>query len=381
MNRKKLYIRIVLLLIFPLVVSSCLKDVTDHSDRIAARTILYYMAGDNNLGQETQDKVDALVAAWNSMGVNQHLLIYQDRGGEYAPRLLEIETGENGKGKLVVLAEYETENSASQRPFARAINEMVNRYPGTDYGLIVFSNSSGWLPAENRVRPFSTMTDGNHAFELTDFANIIPDGQFKFIVFTSGLMAGVEVAYELKDKTEYILASSADVFSPGFTPVYAGMIQKLYRESPDLKGVAKDYVDHCNSLSGNSRSATVSVIRPRELAPLKKLLAQIESNVENWEWIDRTNIQHFDLRQFDVYMFYDLEGYIRTIGKQNEVDEFMSILGKAVSYKAATNEIMSEDSNYGFQIKQHCGLTIYIPISGATNLNQKRQNLRLFDKF
>ena len=76
----------IILIILPLF-SSCLKEVVDSRQRLPERTILFYMAGDNSLSEETQEKVDALAAAWNIAGENR-LLVYQDRGGENAPRLL-----------------------------------------------------------------------------------------------------------------------------------------------------------------------------------------------------------------------------------------------------------------------------------------------------
>lgn len=56
--------------------------------------------------------------------------------------------------------------------------------------------------------------------ELDEFAAAIPDGTLDFIIFEACLMAGVEVAYALRGKAEYLLASPAEIISPGFTPVY-----------------------------------------------------------------------------------------------------------------------------------------------------------------
>ncbi|MEB3373928.1 clostripain-related cysteine peptidase [Bacteroides sp. CR5/BHMF/2] len=200
------------------------------------RTILFYMAGDNSLGDETQEKIDALAAAWN-VGGNSHLLVYQDRGEEYMPRLLEVKTGADGKGTVEVLEEYKDENSASAGVFARVLNDMLRYCPGSDYGLVVFSHSSGWLPTGTFAQPRSVVTDRDTEFDLIDFARAIPNGQFRFIVFESCLMAGAEVAYELKDKTGYILASSAEILSPGFMPCMAGCLRNSIKPHPTSPGL------------------------------------------------------------------------------------------------------------------------------------------------
>ena len=45
--------------------------------------------------------------------------------------------------------------------------------------------------------------------EITDFAMALPDHLFEFIIFEACNMAGIEVAYELRNKAAYIMASSA----------------------------------------------------------------------------------------------------------------------------------------------------------------------------
>ena len=375
-DRRSVLIKIIsIILIIPPLFSSCLKEEADNRQLLPERTILFYMAGDNGLSEETQEKVDALVSAWNIADENR-LLVFQDRGGENAPRLLEIKAGSNGKGMIELLEEYKDGNSATTKVFARVLNDMVRYCPSSDYGLVLFSHSSGWFPTGAFAQPRSVVTEGDTECELIDFARTIPNGQFRFIIFESCLMAGAEVVYELKDKTDYILASSAEILSPGFTPLYGKMLECLYKFTPDLTAFASEYYDYCNGLSGDNRSATVSVISTAGLAPLKSLLARAESHVEHWEWVERDGIQHFDRRAKD-YLFYDLEGYIKSIGTQEEINELAGILEGTILYKAATDEFMP-GTLYGFPIKQHCGLTIYIPVAKFKELNTQRNRLLLF---
>ena len=379
MNIRNIHKTLISISLIPLLLlASCMKEAADNPPKIPARTILFYMPGDNSAGGEIQEKIEALTAAWNVTGRN-HLLVCRDRSEGHAPCLLEIKRGEDGKGMTEVLEEYGDENIASYEGFTRVLNDMVLRFPGSDYGMVVFSPATtGWLPAGTYMRPFSLTEDGNRAFELADFARAIPDGQFRFILFESGLMAGAEVAYELRRKTDFIVASSAVVISPGLTPLYGKVLRKLYLDTPDLAGIAWDYYEHCDGLAGNARSATVSVIRPGELAPLKDLLVRAESHVIHWEWVKRKNVQHFDIRETD-HLFYDLEGYVREIGTPDETNELAELLDKAVIYHAATEGFM-KDADYGYKIEQHSGLTIYIPISGFDYLNRHREKLELFQK-
>ena len=44
-------------------------------------------------------------------------------------------------------------------------------------------------------------------------------------------MSGIEVAYELRNKTDYLLASSAELLVPGYAPVYPTAFQYLFDTS------------------------------------------------------------------------------------------------------------------------------------------------------
>lgn len=360
-----------------LMFSSCLQEEADNFPVLPDRTVLFYMAGDNSLGGETREKIDALAEAWNIGGGN-HLLVYQDRGGEYMPRLLEIKAGSGGKSEIVPLEEYAQENSASSKVFSRVLNDMALRYPGSDYGLVVFSHGSGWLPGGT----FSSSTrsvavDGDNEFDLQDFAKCIPRNRFRFIIFESCLMAGAEVAFELQDKTDYILASCAEIVSPGFTPLYGKMLPLIYSSEPKLAEFAAEYFNHCNGLAGDRRSATVSVIRPGALSPLKDLLAQAEGRIFRWQDVNRESIQAFDRRS--EHLFYDLEGYLREIGTAQENRALADILRQSIVYKASTESFMPSATG-GFGIREHCGLTIYIPTEKNGYLDTQRKRLLLFSQ-
>lgn len=346
--------------------------------RLSDRTLLVYMGGDNDLADETDEKLSALAEAWDRFP--GHLLIYQDKKGADSTRLLEVCFDEQGEKVTKILAKYKQENSASASVFARVVNEAMARYPSVDPGLIVFSHTSGWLPVGTAVVPGgmtrSVVKDNHSEMTLQDFASAIPDGQFNFILFEGCFMAGLEVAYELKDKTQYVVGSSAEMLSPGFTPVYKQMFPLLYKKEADLSAVAAAYYDYYNNLEGDYRSATISVIRTNGLEMLKSQLRAAESRVERWEWIDRSGLQSFDRLPDGQHLFYDASAYVERIGSAEESAAFDEALEKAIIYKAATENFMSQ-SRGGFSISDHCGMTLYIPDATAPALLTERKKLKL----
>lgn len=377
---KRFYLSILLPVLLGAGLSSCLKEEGRGLLPEVNRTVLFYLAADNSLRSETALKIAALAASAGQVPERSHLLVYEDGGTEQGGRLSEIVPGVNGApARVQTVKEYGPVNSASRAAFSRVLNDVVLGFPASDYGLVMFSHGSGWLPAGTYRTTRSVAMDGEDEFDLGAFADGIPDGQFRFIVFESCLMAGVEVAYELRNKTGYLLASSAEIVSPGFMPVYDKLLGSLFRPEPDLTGFASAYYDYVQQQSGDEASCTVSVLRPVELTSIKSLLATAESRVRDWKQLPRDSIQHFDRREKNR-LFYDLAGYLAVIGSETEQEQLAGILDKAVLYQAATEQFMP-GSEYGFAVRQHCGLTIYIPGGVYPKLDAARKKLSLFSEF
>jgi hypothetical protein len=75
------------------------------------------LAGENNLSDESYQKLEAIRERWKASG-NSRILIYQD-ALDISPRLLEI----TDSNSINIVEEYETENSADPNVFHRVINQ------------------------------------------------------------------------------------------------------------------------------------------------------------------------------------------------------------------------------------------------------------------
>ncbi len=352
-------IYICLLCVFSLYAcrKSALPDGTEN-----LRTVLVYMGGDNSLSDETDEKIESLRKASVESG---RLLVFQDALGS-SPRLIEIKSG-----NIILLKTYESENSASPAVFKNVLNDVEKSAPAASYGLILFSHASGWLPQRTIIKPSAVVQDGKEDLELIDFAAAIPDKFFDFIVFEACFMTGIEVMYELQNKTEFIVGSSAEILSPGFTPIYPQLIPLLFSKEPDLKGFAQIFFNYYNSLKGDYQSATIAVIRTSGLQPLAFWL---KSNVDRTlPSSDLKNVQKFD-RYADYTLFFDFEDHLQRVSPAGSHARLRELLNETVTYKAATNSFMKGSS--GFDIKHFCGLTTYIPQSGFPHLNEEYKKLR-----
>lgn len=372
--------------------SSCINEEYEGPDPdLPARTILVWLGGDNNLSDETGRKIEALRQGWTYTG--NKCLIYQDsRDGA---RLLRLRGGcrTTPTPYVEIVREYGAENSASPATFARVLREVADEYPADSYGLIFFSHASGWLPAgtlqnpqKQRKHSRSIGVDdggtGRAEMEIAEFAAAIPDGMFDFIVFETCLTAGVEVAYELRGKSDYMLASAAEIVSPGFTPVYPSALRLLCNTAVETR-TALEAFGHAwmnyvaTNYTGARRSATLSLIDIDETSPLAAR-TQAALRTRSAEAPDLSRLQHFDRPGSygdspALPRFFDLDEWVEEVADPDEYEAFRAQLERTVVWKAATETFMAGQN--GFTVRRHSGLTTYVEQDAFPDLNQAYRRL------
>jgi hypothetical protein len=346
---------------------SCCDSDNENNKDVYKRTVIAYIGRDSNLTVSSEDKIQSMLEGWD--GRNGNLIIYQDTAIGNSG-LMEIYR-EKGVNKIRTIRAYENENSADPAVFKRVLNDAISLFPADSYGLIVFSHASGWLPEGTLVAPRSFMKDGKDEMELTDMAAAIPAGYFDFIVFETCFSAGIEVVYELKDKTDYIVASSAELLSPGFKEIYASSINYLFEKEPKLEAFTRNIFTLMSENDAYFKSVTLSLIKTEKLYALGAFLHQ---------YIDKekiNNVYLYDVQHFDRYsyrLFFDFEDYYSRILNDNApVQELNALLNECIPYKDATPSFLV--NWMGFEIKRHSGLTTYIEQEGFPYLNQEYKKL------
>jgi len=332
----------------------CHKEEVDSPKAFASRTVLVYLGVDNNFRAEALQKLRHLKNSW-SKEIDGNLLIYSDTGEKSF--LINIYYSPHRGAVADTIKTYAAENSASAETLARVMNTVKAFRPAESYGLVVLSHGTGWLPAEmstpyvglkSIIKDQSTNNVTGYYMELTDFARAIPY-KLDFIIFDACWMAGVEVAYELKDKADYIVASSAEVLEPGF--VYGTMMKSLFKPKPDLAAVAREFYEYHNAQIAPYRSATVSVIKTASLDSLAQIVKEISINPA----ID--NIQSFG--HGSQRIFFDMGDYLQKMLPDRH-EEINAALDRCIPYKASTSHYYSSATGKLEAINAFSGLTVYI---------------------
>lgn len=352
--------KLIVCILFLWILVGCTTDDKYEQNLNPDHVLLFYLAGDNNLSSEVYEKLEEIKKI--SVSTDKRLLIYTDTRTE-TPRLYELKAVK-GTNELHLLREYAESNSADADVFGKVLEEVATSYPAASYGLVLFSHASGWMPEGSYSRPslLSVIVDERSEMEITDLARAIPQNMFEYIIFEACHMAGIEVAYELRDKTKYLVASSAEIVSPGFTAIYGEWGFELLNNKPI------NFTDHAYTWFANQtnymQSATFSVIETKNLEALAQFIK------ENCNWnqaINISNLQNFD-RSSNQFFFDFKDYYAQLLSTDEQRQELKRLIHACIVWKAATPYFMLGYN--GFKINQHSGLTSYVMQDRYPNLNE-----------
>lgn len=380
MNQRYLY------LLLLLIVFSCSKEINEIDISPKGRTVLVYLAGDHNLSYEVADIHAALMQGWNSKIVGS-LVVFADRKGA-SPVLIKIKQ-QNNKTIADTLKTYNGEgdnvNSASSEILRQVIADTQILAPGESYGMVLYSHASGWLPPHFYNNPIkweaefndapravsrSIFHDNGREMELADFADAIPDRMFDFIASEMCFMSSVEMAYALRNKTDYLLASAPEVLVPGFTHIYSTSLDLLFKPEADLRGFAQDFYNYFLGKTGQNRSAAISLVRTSEMESLAALTREIAPDLElNQAIINQ--VQYYDgtFKRDDKgypHVFFDFRDFVsKTDVTPEQLQKLDDLLSRVVPFKLHTKEFL----NIIIEENKYSGLSVYIPQENLPKLN------------
>jgi hypothetical protein len=183
-------------------------------------------------------------------------------------------------------------------------------------------------------------------------------------------MGAVEVAYELKNKTDRLIASSTETIYEGFP--YDEIVPEMLKPTIDLKDIAQKYFDWYDRLEDVYRSATVSLINIREMEHLaactKQLLAERAFDISTF---DRLAVQRLDV--YSEQYIFDFLDFIEKLCPDANNSELEAQLAKTVIYKANTPSFIEM-----FDIDTYSGLSCYIPHPERNDLSKFYRTLKWY---
>ncbi len=310
----------------------------------------------------------------------------------------------DGNTKTVIrdtLKTYDEATYTTAEGFAEILNEVKRRAEALNYSLIIGAHGCGWTyksdwvhypymarpnagfaqkgstnrptatdnfsgiqygPDPNKpiTRFFGSVSLEENALDVPTLAEGIKlsGTKMQYILFDACYMGNVETAYELKDVTNFFIASSSEIMQYGLP--YKLLWNYLNSPTPSYSSIVSTSINFYKT--AKAPYLNIAAIDCRELDGLANIMKEINSKYTLSESIDPETIQRLDA--FSPNLFYDMEAYVDSLYPSGYLlDQFKNQLKLTV--KAAGHTDYAYSALYHketfIEIKNYCGLSISDP--------------------
>jgi hypothetical protein len=348
---------IVLPILFFIVFISC-SETDDLGDKRSTRTVFVYMVASSNLeGNLTRNIADMIAVATPENLNGGNLVVFFSKSKEEA-ELFEIKEGANGVVTRHHLRDYTDKSAISPQVMREILDEVVSLYPSDNYGMILSSHGSAWMPAGFRtLRSFGE--EAGKYMEINELADALPNHFFNFLLFDACSMGSVECVYELRDKAEYIISSPSEIMDVGFP--YQKVLPLLFRDTPGMNQIADEF--HNFYTNYQHPYGNISVVKTGELEELAGVTRTIVSAAGGEEATSNLLSLFPNLQILTYYSeptcLYDFGDVIQRLATDEQYSQFQVALDKAVIEKRSTGKTYIQELWDDRPVSIYSGLSVY----------------------
>ena len=357
-------------------------DRNEPVDSEAQRTVLAYWVADNgqlDLSAYAISDFNEMVEGMAEVDVTKNnLLIYCETKSDL-PRLIHVK---KKKGAIVAdtIKTYSEQNPLNMTVMSSIINEVVENYPAKSYGLVFASHADGWLKALISANP-ATRHIGDYRgtqMNITDLCAVLEGApHMDFILFDACYMQAIEVAYELRDYADYIIASPTEIPGPGAP--YQRVIPKMFANKKDVGvDIGNAYYSYYGDENGQIKSAeyilggsntrwtegvSISVLKTSELNALAVITKEILTRyVDNKEKINTSSLFYYGSDITYTIRYYDFDRLIRQITNENtDYIKWRVAFNNAQLYFKTTKTNYAARMGGDFDMSKAEGVYMYVP--------------------
>ncbi len=378
------------------------------------QTVFMFFPWSNNLLSDFRRTVEDMQTVVTQRSMKGERIMVFMATSEREAVLFELKK-QNGRCLTDTLRRYSDRPFTSRQWLTSLFSEVMTLAPASRYGMVVGCHGLAWVPVQGQRNapkrlgsqekideednlykeekidkegddlmhfevqgPVTTRFIGGTypetQIETTDLADAMADAGLhtEYILFDACYMSSVEVAYELKDVTHYLIASPTEVISYGFPYITMG---KHLLGTPNYKGIVDSFISFYSSY--NLPYGTVAVTDCTQLDALAAIAQQINAAATeqiNAATAEPTNgasggklntarsgknvpngVQIMD--GYSPTLFYDL-GHLMSLKDAGTVltAAFAEQLDKTVPYKGHTGQYFTALKDAPVDIKHYSGL-------------------------
>ena len=352
----------------------------------AERTVLVYLAGKNNLSQSLQTNLEQMKAGSRLIG-NNTLLVFvrRDMQGE-KPWLARVNNGELTDSVSLDDMGFGKSNMQACNPelMEQVMRYAFSHYPANEYGLVLGGHSTGWLIDEEpgQTRAFGVDNGDGYTYSrknkrwmnVPTMARVLERvPHLKFIFADCCNFMCLETMYELRNVTDYIIGSPAEIPAEGAP--YEQIIPALFEKNAFCSSVIDIYY---RTQNGELPLSAVKTSAIDQLASATRYaLDMVQAKIGNG-YADTQGLIHYGYSgssiQFhqEYNLFYDAGDFFRSQLSESDYLQWKQALDKTVIEKRFAKQWRTcmtwryIYSDFEMTEEKYHGVSMYIPQDANT---------------
>ncbi|MCD8185247.1 MAG: clostripain-related cysteine peptidase [Rikenellaceae bacterium] len=366
----------ILLVLLGVALFSCSveDDVPGPSSVETERTIFVYMPWSTNLlGAFRQNLEDLKTSILENRIRTDRFIVYLAQSQTQA-ELFEVKYNQ-GQIDTLPIKSYQNPAFTTAEGIAGFIDDVVSYAPAPAYSMIIGCHGMGWITVDSwwNTSAARTPLHWDHEGSLTRyFGGSYPECQtdvatlaqaigqagvkMEYILFDDCYMSSIEVAYELKEVTDHLIACPTEVMFYGF-PYH--VIGEHLTGKVDYEGIAEgffQFYDHYTYPYG-----TIAVTVCSELDNLAAVMYEINERF-TFDASLLGQVQRMD--GYTPVIFFDYGDYVSHLcADEALLSRFEAQLERTVpsSYKRHTEEYYTDNLKSSIPIRAFSGVTVSDP--------------------
>ncbi len=351
----------------------------------AERTVLVYLAGKNNLSESLQTNLEQMKSGSKRIGNNTLLaFVRRDIQGEQ-PWLARISNGELKDSLSLDDMGISTSNMQACNPelMEQVLKYAYSHYPANEYGLVLGGHSTGWLieqePGDTRAFGVDN-GDGytyssrnrrwiNVPINVPTMASVLERvPHLKFIFADCCNFMCLETMYELRNVTDYIIGSPAEIPAEGAP--YEQIMPALFEKNTFCSSIIDIY--H-RTQNGKVPLSVVKTSAMDQLASATRYaLDMVQEEIGNG-YADTQGLIHYGYSASSIQfhqeynLFYDAGDFFRSQLPESDYRQWKQALDEAVVEKRFAKEWRTcmtwryTYSDFEMTEEKYHGVSMYIP--------------------
>lgn len=358
------------------------------SDGKAFRTVIMYMSAENNLSALADPDTSEMVKGTKTLAENCNFIVFLDKAENAVPSLWKFEGG-----KRILLKEYEADflNCDPEKMY-EIISGVISDYPAQSYALALWGHASGWCIENDSVettrdnsprRAYGRDTGNNSRnpnnvgkwINIPTMAKMLKrlNTKFDFIFCDCCNMANAETAYELRDVTDYLVGSPAEI--PGYGAPYDLIMQSFFNSNV-LSGCQEIVDTYHKDYDGHLPLSIIKMSEMSQLANATRVILQtIEPTAD--KLLDLNGLMYYDgSRSLNLRCLYDMNDFLLQNAPADEYAQWKQSLDRAVIYKKNAPYWQSnghvEFTNFTSTDEKYGGISMHVPRKSYDNFSYSK---------